>query len=71
MSWITKTPYEAPHQCEWPDLVVNEEAGAGSVWECDGCEKRWLIVEYEGELMWVRATGGALRLKRLKEGETT
>lgn len=67
MTWITKTPYKPIHQCSWPDLEVEKSVGAGSVWECDECERRFIVVEYEGVLMWVRATGGALKLRQLME----
>lgn len=45
MPWVKKLPIPPPpHRCSRPDpSEVARLFGAGSVWKCDDCGKRWVF----------------------------
>lgn len=45
MVWVEKRPVPPPpHFCAYS--IPNDRVGDGSVWQCDGCGKKWAYDSY-------------------------
>ena len=50
MGWIKQEPYLHPHiYCKQPDF--RKDFGVGSVWQCDKCNRKWVVNSIDGNQM--------------------
>lgn len=76
MGWIEKKPLSNDHVCDKPKIRrFTEEIGPGSLWECDECGARWMLVEgTAGPPVWIYAqqsTRTPKRARPAREGNPT